>query len=226
MIARIPEWEVELWSYISSGNGQNCPLSGECQVKNEDGMCLDSLKERISSLLGADTFSLSDYDFIECQKCGRMHELVEKLSLQYLKVGKVHYPPVPTDLISLIDNQRDIEVRLVPLKAYHGAIWKLRDGWVIHLNKNDSDEKRRFTLFHEVFHILAHRKATPVFHKRGGTEGSFNEIMADCFATCILMPEMWVREMWDKVKNLDRMAEIFGVPIQAMCIRLKWLGLL
>ena len=28
-----------------------------------------------------------------------------------------------------------------------------------------------------------------------------------------------------KVKDLDRMAEIFEVPIQVVCVRLKWLGL-
>lgn len=225
MIAEIPEWEAKFWSYIGSGNGKHCPLVDECQVKNEDGMCLDNLKERISRLLGAKRFTLRDYGFIRCQTCGRMYELVEKLALQYLRKGRVHYPPVPTDLISVIDGQHDIEIRPVPLKAYHGAIWQLQDGWVIHLNANDTNERKRFTLFHEAFHILAHRRATPVFNRRGGAEGSFNETMADCFATCILMPEAWVRKMWAEVKALDRMAEIFGVPMQAMCVRLKWLGL-
>lgn len=226
MIANIPKWETELWSYIGSGDGKHCPLLNECPLRGTHGDCLDNLTERISHLLGANTFSLNDYDFIECQKCGRMHELVEKLALYYLKKGRVHYPPTPTDLIYLIDGQYDVEIRPVLLKAYHGAVWHLQDGWVIHLNATDTNERKRFTLFHEVFHILAHRRASPVFNKRGGTEGSFNETMADCFAACILMPEVWVRKMWAKVKDLDRMAEIFGVPVQAMCVRLKWLGLL
>jgi len=226
MTAGIPKWEAELWSYIGSGNGKHCPILDECPIQSKMGYCFDNLKKRISRLLGSKRFCLRDYDFIECRTCGRMYKLVEKLALQYLEKGTVSYPPVPTDLISLIDEQRDIEIRPIPLKTYHGAIWQLPDGWVIHLNVNDTNERKRFTLFHEAFHILAHRKATPVFKRRGGTKGSFNEAMADCFATCILMPETWVRKAWADVKDLSRMAEIFQVPIQVVCVRLKWLGLL
>ncbi|GAG36112.1 unnamed protein product [marine sediment metagenome] len=56
-------------------------------------------------------------------------------------------------------------------------------------------------------------------------QGSFNELLADYFAVCILMPREWVKEKWAEVKDLDKMAEIFDVPKSAMCIRLKRLGL-
>ena len=89
-------------------------------------------------------------------------------------------------------------------------------------------ERQRFTLFHEVFHILAHCKATPVFKKRG-TEvnkgGSFNELLADYFAACILMPREWVREKWAEVKDLDSMTKIFEIPKPIMWIKLRQLGL-
>jgi len=61
----------------------------------------------------------------------------------------------------------------------------------------------------------------PVFRKRGTKGGSFNELLADYFAICILMPKKWA-----EVKDLDRMAEIFDVPKAVMCIRLKRLGLI
>lgn len=224
---KVPEWESELWSYISNGNGKHCPLLNECPSHSETGYCLDEYTECISCLLSDKQIDLRKYDCLNGIQCGRMHELVERLALWYLKKGTARYPPpVPIDLISLVDQQKNIEIRLVPLKSYHGAVWRLRDGWVIHLNANDSDNRRRFTLFHEAFHIMAHCKATPVFNSRGGAEGSFNEMMADCFASCFLMPEVWVREMWAEVKNLDRLAEIFQVPIQVVCVRLKWLGLI
>lgn len=56
-------------------------------------------------------------------------------------------------------------------------------------------------------------------------QGSFNELLADYFAICILMPRQWVREKWAEVKHLNRMVEIFDVPKPAMYIRLKQLGL-
>jgi len=45
-----------------------------------------------------------------------------------------------------------------------------------------------------------------VFRKRGTKEGSFNELLADYFATCILMPKEWVTEKWAEVKDLDRVS--------------------
>jgi len=133
---------------------------------------------------------------------------------------------VPTELVSLADKQYPIEARLLPLKAYHGAIWHEKDGWIIQLNDNDIPVTRRFTLFHEAFHILAHCKTTPVFRKRGAVVGSFNELLADHFAGCILMSREWVEEKWAEVEDLDRMAAIFDVPRSAMGIKLKQLGLI
>lgn len=132
---------------------------------------------------------------------------------------------MPESIISLADEQKLIAVREVPLKVYHGAIWRPRNGWIIQLNSNDTIEDRRFTLFHEGFHILAHCKVSPIFRKRGSTQGAFNELLADYFAVCILMPKEWVVEKWSEVKNVERMAEIFEAPKTAMWFRLRMLGL-
>jgi hypothetical protein len=145
---------------------------------------------------------------------------------KYLKMGGVHCPPVPAGIIKLFDQQHAIEVRQVPLKVYHGAIWSRNDEWVIQIKDNDAFATRRFTLFHEAFHILAHCRTSPVFRKRGSILGSFNELLADYFALCALMPREWVRQKWTEVEDLNRMAEIFAVPKSAMCIRLRQLGLI
>ena len=151
--------------------------------------------------------------------------MVEMLAQKLLKKGGVYCPPVPTKLIRLVDEQRPVEVRLVPLKAHHGAIWRLREGWIIQLKDDATPASKRFTLFHECFHILAHHRTTPVFRKRGAIQGSFNELLADYFAIYILLPREWVKEKWAEVKDLDRMAKIFDVPKPAMCIRLRDMGL-
>jgi len=97
------------------------------------------------------------------------------------------------------------------------------------LNANFGQTKltrKRFTLFHEAFHIEAHDKADPVFRTRGCERGTFNELLAECFDSKILMPADWVREKWAEVRDVDRMAEIFAVPKAAMWIRLKLLRLI
>jgi len=54
------------------------------------------------------------------------------------------------------------------------------------LNANFGQTKltrKRFTLFHEAFHIEAHDKADPVFRTRGCERGTFNELLAECFSS-------------------------------------------
>jgi len=133
---------------------------------------------------------------------------------------------LPSGIVSLADAQRCIEIHTLPLKSYHGAIWRLNDGWVVQLKDGDTSAEKRFTLFHETFHILAYCGGTPVFKKRGLEQGSFNELLADYFASCILMPREWVKEKWAVIKDLDGMAEIFAVPKSAMCMSLRQMGLI
>jgi len=183
----------------------------------------------VNQLLDETQFNCHSFDFVKSESrgggIGRLFQLVEMLARKYLKMGKVHRPPVPAGLVRLFDRQHTIEVRQLPLKVYHGAIWNQKDGWVIQLKESDSSATKRLTLFHEAFHILAHCRTTPVFSKRGSMVGSFNELLADEFASCLLMPREWVVENWAKVDDLDSIAEIFDVPKPAMCLRLRQLGL-
>jgi hypothetical protein len=225
---KVPSWEIELWSYVSSGDGTSCPLSNCCQSKGRGSWCPDANKEDLNRFLDQRQFDLRSCDFIGSEAGGicRLAQLVEMLAQKYLKIGKVCSFPVPTRIVSLADPQQRIKIHTLPLKAYHGAVWRLKEGWVVQLRDGDTSAGRRFSLFHETFHILAHCRGTPAFKKRGLEQGSFNELLADYFASCILMPRQWVKEKWTEIKDLDRMAEIFAVPKSAMCIRLKWLGLI
>ena len=229
-VGKIPRWEAELWSHVSSGDGIHCPLYGRRLVTKKGGWCPDEYRERLNRLLDERQFNLHSYDFIKAEGKDKGHcklsQLVERLAGTYLKMGNVRCPPVSTGLVRLIDRQYGVEVRQLPLKAYHGAIWRQKDGWVIQVKDSDATPTMRFTVFHEAFHILAHCRATPVFRKRGSIVGSFNELLADYFAVCMLMPREWVAEKWAGVKDLDRMAEIFVVPKSAMCIRLRQVGLI
>lgn len=228
IMPRTPRWENELWSYISNGDGIRCPLYDCCQIRKWGGWCPDENKENINQLLDKGQFNSRSYDFIESEAKGycRLCRLVEMLAQKHLKIGKVRQPPVPAGIVTLFDQRNNVEVRQLPLNVYHGAIWHDKDSWVIQLKDSDASATKRFSLFHESFHILAHSKASPVFRKRGSILGSFNELLADYFALCILIPREWVIEKWTEVNNLNRMAEIFDVPKSAMCIRLRQLGLI
>jgi len=224
---KIPKWEVELWSYISGGDGISCPACNYCQWRLSGGWCRSDNLDYIAQLLDDRQFSATKYDLV-CKggKCGRIFQLVERQAQKHLKIAMVQCPPVPIKLVSLADERRSIEVRLVPLKIHHGAIWGLKGKWVIQLNINDTPAGRRFALFHEAFHIIAHSKATPVFKKREYGAGSFNELLADYFAGAILMPREWVKDKWAEVGDVGMMAQIFDVPKALMWFRLREIGLI
>ena len=234
---KISEWESELWSYISSGDGEHCPSYADCQIRLKGGQCMDDSMKRFGNI-GTHLTSITDgefnsrihelekIDFRGCTKLGRIFFLVQKLAQKYIEKGNILSPPVPASIVALCDQSRTIEVREVPLKNYHGAIWRLKESWVIHLNDNDTPAVKRFSLFHEAFHILAHSNATPVFRKTGVKQGSFNELLADHFAGCLLMPQESVREKWAECHDLDKMAEIFQIPKIIAWFGLHLMGLL
>ena len=150
---------------------------------------------------------------------------VEKLASEYLAGAGVSEPPVPSNLIDIFDESRKVEVRLVPLKALHGVVWLLSGGWIIQLNARDHHRVRRYSMFHEAFHI-AHRITYPAFNKAKVKRASFNEVLADHFAACILMPKDWVKEYWPKVRDVRAMADLFDVPSSQMRRRLNQFNLL
>lgn len=228
MVRRIPEWETELWHDISQGDGKQCPMIRHCRNRQTGGYCANDNLVRMSRLHIVDDreFSLRNYNFVRYGTCGRLAKAMELLGKRYLKNGGVHSPPVPEELVSLADEQNNIEIRRLPLKAYHGATWLTSEGWVIQLREDDSPIRQRFTLFHEAFHILAHCRVTAMFGKREARRGPFNEMLADYFAHSVLMPIEWVDAMWTDIRNLDMMARVFDVPKSAMCIRLRYMGLI
>ncbi len=223
---KLPKWESELWSYVRSGHGEHCPIYSYCHVRMRGGWCPGNNVKCIHGLLDDKQFNFSKYDWIKGGETCRVFQLVERLTQKYLKMGNVHSPSVPTVLVGLVDPRRTVEIRMVPLTTYHAGVWCLKGSWIVQLNENDPPALRRFSLFHEAFHILAHCKTTPKFRKRGAMQGAFNELLANYFAGCLLMPREWVKEKWAQVHDIDEMAEIFDVPKSLMWIRLREFGLL
>ncbi len=235
MKGKTGNWETELWNYISLGDGTGCPLHDYCLLRQKGVRCLSDAKEyikRVIEVLDDDTINLNylthtDFYTSSCTGSSRIFRLVRKLARKYRDRNWTCNLPVPDNLILKATDNLPIEVRSVPLRAYHGATWRLSDCWVVQLNSNDLPARKRFTLYHEIFHILAHCKATPVFQKKGsGREGYFNEILADHFAGIILMPQKWLVKKWAETKDLDQMAAIFDVPKQVMWFSLNRLRLI
>ncbi len=228
MAEKIPKWESELWSYISDGDGVHCPLQSRCRRRFNGSLCIEGKRElldRLKLLLDDDSYPPGDHDVIKPAKYGKIFKLLELLAEKYLRQARIIHPPVPIECISLADDSHPVEIRLLPLKAYRGAIWRHSGKWIIQLKADDTRARQRFTAFHEAFHILAHCRATPTFKKKGSETGFFNELLADYFALFLMMPGKWLTKKWDDVNDVQEMAKLFDVPASLMFVRLKYLGL-
>jgi len=225
---RIPKWESELWQYVGMSNGVHCPVREQCSMSKEGRWCPDRSIALLKGTLDDEQCSINKYDFLRPDNhvnC-RVSQLLERLAVKYLKAGNIHNPPVRTKLINIFDKHNRIEIHCLPLKAHHGAVWNYRDNWIIQLNKYDHHYTKRFTIFHESFHILTNRKVIPVLKENIGIKDNFNEWVADYFAKSIMMPRDWVRQKWVMANDVDHISEMFAVPKAVMYVRLKQLGLI
>lgn len=132
-------------------------------------------------------------------------------------------PPIDVDRIA-----RDLHIHILraPADGWSGAVESSEERAVIFVDKNDSLPRQRFTIAHELGHLLQH--PVGVFHRdQSGTPYTAEERQANAFAAALLMPfgvmEPFVEKYGPDAKTL---ADIFQVSERAMNVRLKaFLGL-
>jgi hypothetical protein len=158
--------------------------------------------------------------------------------------------PVPVEriaakhaLIVREDLPSDVSGMLVPLEVANGAA-----KWAIVVNAQDPPVRQRFTIAHELGHLLIHKYSTPHadgryqvrFRDERSARGSvLEEIEANQFAAELLMPEGEIRAIAKKLRldvadsALDKLAmaklsEAAGrlqVSAQALSFRIANLGM-
>jgi predicted transcriptional regulator len=102
-----------------------------------------------------------------------------------------------------------------------------RSRWVIALNEDDHPTRQRFTLAHELKHVLDNPFIEVLYPDRDGNpSGKRAEAICDYFAACLLMPRPAVKALWGlRHQRVDDLAAHFGVSRAAMGLRLHQLGL-
>lgn len=146
----------------------------------------------------------------------------------------------PVDPAAIASNL-GAEVRLFDLEAdVSGVLYREADRRVIVVNKQQSLVRQRFTIAHEIGHLILHSgNAVHVDEgfrinlrdPRAATAEEVEEIEANAFAANLLMPAAWVRR--DVEDNrldpsdedaLALLAERYGVSLHAMALRLASLS--
>jgi Zn-dependent peptidase ImmA (M78 family) len=137
--------------------------------------------------------------------------------LRIYELNDVSDAPVPEELIS--DLPRFL-VRRYPLGTTVSGLAHWDSGrWCIALNSREPLVRQRFSLAHELGHIVESpfdRYARPELVER----------IADHFAANLLMPKSWVKQLWaQRVQQPSDLAERFHVSEVAMTRRLNELRL-
>lgn len=106
---------------------------------------------------------------------------------------------------------------------------------IISINTNQSETRKRFTMAHELAHIIFDTEIAinvdkKVYYRNGLSD--WREKRANFFASCILIPQCLLIPELKKIsptgsiseEEIDSLAKKFKVSPQAMCIRLERLG--
>lgn len=133
-----------------------------------------------------------------------------------LRAFQVQAPPVPVDAIL-----EGMGVRVLSDYALDGAglLEYAPDGPLVLVNAADVHARQRFTMAHELGHLMLHEPCQQ--NRDVMTDGSRREVQANRFAADLLMP-FWMLESFVSRYGASpsRLASIFEVSPQAMDIRL------
>ena len=160
---------------------------------------------------------------------GESYTLAEKQANYALQLTGQTQPDVNLGFIMELPR---VELQLAPrfkMDGLSGFTTFSHGRYVVMVNKNDSHARRRFTLAHELKHLLDYTTA-PVIHRSLGygdqaRQAQRIETICNHFAACLLMPRTWLKRAWASgVQNVSALAGLFNVSEEAMEKRLTFLG--
>ncbi len=156
---------------------------------------------------------------------GEAMRVAELQAAKLLQAFALEEPPMAEEAIAGMPR---IQVdRMSPIPVSGSAHWA-KGRWVVILNGAEPLVRQRFSLAHELKHILDAPFDSILYPDSGGVSSHDRaEQVADYFAACLLMPKIWMRRAWTSgVQKLPTLARRFGVSQSAMQVRLLQMGLI
>lgn len=155
--------------------------------------------------------------------------------LNDLKIG------IPSEIkVNKIAKHLGVDVKAVDMDFEISGLFVIKNNKPhIRYNKNESNNRQRFTIAHELGHFVLHRESKPLFIDKNekimyrdgdSSTGEFRkEREANAFAASLLMPQKFIQKaISNSPKNTEDivsyLANKFKVSEQAMNFRLANLG--
>lgn len=132
-------------------------------------------------------------------------------------------PPVDVEFMA-----RRLGIELIRQSHFDcaGSIESEGSRATIRVNRDDHPVRQRFTIAHEIGHLMLHpMRAGRLYFRDTDFYGDWKETAANRYAANILMPE-WMLDMAIRSTGLNvlRLARLFNVSEQAMHYRLENTG--
>lgn len=153
------------------------------------------------------------------------YALVELQAAKLIATGGLLGPPVPETLIT---NLPGVQVEQVRPLAVSGESRYRHGRWLILLNADDSRNRQRFSLAHELKHALDGPLAETLYPATA-VMSVWQQIERICnaFAAALLIPVMWLKRAWRAgIQQVADLARLFEVSQTAMTRRLVQVGLM
>ncbi len=151
-------------------------------------------------------------------------DVAERQATMLLELADVTHAAVPERVIT--DVPRVHVRRMTPFPTSGASHWDAGK-WHIALNATEPLTRQRFSLAHEFKHVLDHPEVAALYREFPASgRASMIERVCDHFAGCLLMPRPWVESAYARgLQDPLGLAQVFGVSVSAMTVRLRQLGL-
>ena len=159
---------------------------------------------------------------------------IERIVRELLRKNNIKSPPVPVDKIA---NCSGAELVIKPFnKEISGVLLRTGERIIIGVEKNQPSTRQRFTISHELAHLLLHdgeeiridQNFRINLRPSEASDGAdIEEIEANAFAASLLMPEEFLRRDLSNIvldlespHQVQHLARRYQVSTQAMTFRL------
>ncbi|MCW1888283.1 MAG: ImmA/IrrE family metallo-endopeptidase [Candidatus Moranbacteria bacterium] len=153
---------------------------------------------------------------------GARKTVAKKLALKLLSDAGITAAPVQLpQIIRFLQETRNLEVVSSPFPiSISGLLVRCNDldmeSLTIGFNQNEPWCRRRFTIAHEIGHILMNHASCD-----RGNETSHKETEANVFASELLLPTKILKEDFSKIQNIPELSKKYLVSQLAMGIKLS-----
>ena len=146
--------------------------------------------------------------------------IAELQATRFLELVGVTSGPVPEKVIAELPRVQ-VE-RMSPFPVSGATHWS-NGRWLVILNRAEPITRQRFSLAHELKHILDHRFVADLYQGVNAADRqAWIEQVCDYFAGCLLMPRPWIKRAYTQgIQRLPDLAAAFGVSQIAIQVRLN-----